>query len=204
MALELGLPHPFAAAHAVRDGHPDAVAGRYLIIGSDPAGPVARGVPSLHVQAGAGPQVAVHVLLEDDVGSRDRRSDRTAAEVEDEHHVITGHCLLEVVAAIDQRLARRQFHLAVVEEGIDVIRTFRIVGELDRDGHVLVGEERDAEVVLLLAGGGDMALELGLAHPFAAAHAVRNGHGDAVAGRYLIIGSDPASPVARGVPGLDF
>ena len=49
-----------------------------------------------------------------------------------------------------------------------------------------------------------MALELGLAHPLAAADAFRNRHRNAVAGGDFILGSKAAAPVAGRIPGLYF
>ena len=204
MALELGLTHPLTATHTLGNGDFDAVAGRNLIFRGDAAGPVGAGVPGFHIQGGGSPQIPVLVLLEDDVLSDDGGAHRAAAKVKDKHHVVTGLGLREVVLTVHERFSGREFHLTVIEERMYVVLLFGVVGELDGHRHVFIGQEGDAEVILRVCRGSNVALELGLAHPLAAAHSFGNGDFNAVAGRDFIFRGKAAGPVATGVPGFHF
>ena len=142
------------------------------------------------------------MLLEDDVLSFDGGADGAAAIVEDKHHIVTGNALGEVPSDIEERFAGSKLHVAVVEEGVYVVVLLGIVGELDGNGHIFVCEKRDAEAVLLVCRRSDVALELGLGHPFAAAHTLGNGHFDAVAGSDFVLGIKAAAPVSGRIPQL--
>ena len=203
MALELGLAHPFAAAHAFRNGHPNTVAGGNLIVRIADLAPAAVCIPAFDIQIGIGPEVAILMLLEQDFGGHDAGTDGAAAEVEDEHHIVSGDSLREVAPAVHQRFTGGELHLAVVEERMDIVALFGVVGELDGHGHVFIGQEGDAEIITHACLRGNMALEFGLAHPFAAAHAFRNGHRNTVAGGDLIVRIADLAPAAVRIPAFD-
>ena len=63
MALELGLTHPFAAAHAFRNGHLDAIAGSDFIFGITYLAPASVCIPKLGIDSGRFPKVGFTVQV---------------------------------------------------------------------------------------------------------------------------------------------